>query len=109
MLLCIGDHEGSVQLEYDDLSTETQIHLTRSGANFGFPRFEEKSFFNTFSSFLSKCYHKPTNAIHFDSPIVNTSEKIMTLNTIDEIHIKCDASDVSEVNGVGQPLLHGFL
>ena len=40
----LGDHEGNLQNEYDDLNTETKLNLTRFGSIFGTLRFDEKSF-----------------------------------------------------------------
>ena len=52
---------------------------------------------------------KFTNALHADSPGVYTSDKILSLNTIDKIHLKCDVIDGSVVNGVKQPIHFTFV
>ena len=41
----MGDHEGTLQIEYDDKSMGTKPILTRFGLAFGTLRFDEKSFF----------------------------------------------------------------
>ena len=54
-------------------------------------------------------YHKPTNAIHADSPDVYTSEENISLSTIDEIHKKCDVVVGSVANGKREPILFSFV
>ena len=41
----LGDHEGTLQIEYDDLNKKTKLILTRFGITFGTLRFDEHSFF----------------------------------------------------------------
>ena len=41
----LGDHEGTLQIEYDDLDKKVKIILTRFGETFGTLRFDKKSFF----------------------------------------------------------------
>ena len=41
----MGDHEGTLQIEFDDISVKTKLILTRFGGTFGTLRFIEKSFF----------------------------------------------------------------
>ena len=43
----LGDHEGTLQTEYDDLNKKIKLILTRFGSTFGTLRFDEKSIFNT--------------------------------------------------------------
>ena len=71
------DHEGTLQIKYDDLNKRVKLILTRFGLTFGTLRFDEKSFFNTFLDFGPYWDHKPTNAIQADSPGVYTSDKII--------------------------------
>ena len=85
----LGDHEGTIQIEYDGLSKETKPILTRFGSSFGVSRFDEKSFFNTLLGFAPYCDYKPTNAIHADSPGVYTSEK--------KIKFKCNRKNSFEM------------
>ena len=40
----MGDHEGTIQIEYDDISLKTKIILTRFGLTIGTLRFDEKPF-----------------------------------------------------------------
>ena len=104
------DHEGTLQIEYDDLNKKVKLILTRFGSTFGFLRFDKKSFFHTILGFAPYWDYKPTNAIHADSPGVYTSDKIiLNLNTIKKIHLKCDCSDGSIQDGVRQPMLFSFI
>ena len=106
----LGDHEGTLQNEYDDLNKKVKIILTRFGSTFGTLRFDEKSFFHTILGFDPYWDYKPTNAIHADSPGVYTNDKlILNLNTINKIHLKCDIIDGSVVDGVRQPILFSFV
>ena len=41
----MGDHEGTLQIEYDGISMKTKLMLTRFGSTFGTSRFDEKFFF----------------------------------------------------------------
>ena len=43
----MGDHDGTPQIEYDDISMKTQLILIRFGGTFGTLRFDEKSVFKT--------------------------------------------------------------
>ena len=36
----LGDHEGTLQIGYDDLNKKTKLHLTRFGSTFGILRFD---------------------------------------------------------------------
>ena len=47
----MGDHEGTLKIEYDDTSMKTKLILTRFGGTFGTLRFDERSFFKTFLGF----------------------------------------------------------
>ena len=106
----LGDHEGTLKIEYDDLDKKVEIILTRFGESFGTLRFDEKSFFHTLLGFTPYWDYKPTNVIHADAPGVYTSDKIiLNLNTINKIHLKCDIIDGSVVNGVRQPILYSFV
>ena len=40
---------------------------------------------------------------------VYTSDKILNLNTINQIHLKCDVIDGSVVDGIRQPILYSFV
>ena len=106
----LGDHEGTLQIEYDDLNKKVKLILTRFGNSFGTLRFDEKSFFHTLLGFTPFWDYKPTNAIHADAPGVYTSDKvILNLNTINKIHLKCDIIDGSIQDGVRQPILYSFV
>ena len=47
----LGDHKGTLQIEYDDLHKKVKFILTRFGSNFGTLRFDKKSFFHTLLKF----------------------------------------------------------
>ena len=70
----LGDHEGTLQIEYDDLNKKVKLILTPFGEKFGTLRFDKKSFFHTLLGFIPYWDYKPTNAIH--APGVYTSDKI---------------------------------
>ena len=104
----LGDHEGTLQNEYDDICMKTKANLTRLGGTFGLSKLEEKSFFNTILDSTPYWDYKPTKTIHADSAGVHTSEKILKLNTVVEIHLKCDIFNGSVVNGLRQIKLYSF-
>ena len=105
-----GDHEGTLQIEYDDLNKKVKLILFRFGDTFGTLRFDKKWFFHTLLGFTPYWDYKPTNAIHADAPGVYTSDKnILNLNTINKIHLKCDCIDGSVQDGVRQPILFSFV
>ena len=106
----LGDHEGTLQIEYDNLNKKVKLILTRFGGTFGTLGFGEKSFFHTLLGFTPYWDYKPTNAIHADAPGVYTSDKIiLNLNTLKKVHLKCDCIDGSVQNGVRQPILFRFV
>ena len=39
------DHEGTLKIEYDDITIKTKLFLTRSGSKFGTLGIDEESFF----------------------------------------------------------------
>ena len=88
---------------------KTRPILTNFGSTFGILRFDKKSFFSTLLRFIPYWDYKPTNAFHADSPGFYTSEKILNLNTIKKIHLKCDIIDGSVVSGLRQPILLSFV
>ena len=81
----LGDHEGTLQTEYDDLNKKNKLLLIRFGSTFGALRFDEKSFFHTLLGFTPFWDYKPTNAFHADFPGVYTSDKFLNLITIKKI------------------------
>ena len=105
-----GDHEGTLQIKYDDLNKKVKLILTRFGSTFGTLRFDKKSFFHTLLGFEPYWDYKPTNAVFVVAPGVYTSDKIiLNLNTINKIHLKCDCIDGSIQNGLRQPILFSFV
>ena len=97
----LGDHENTLQIEYDDLNKKVKHILTRFGETFGTSRFNEKSFFQTLLGFEPYWDYKPG---------VYTSDKIiLNLNTVNKIHLKCDIIDGSIQDGIRQPILFSFV
>ena len=95
----------SIQVEYDDISMKTKIILKyireRKIFVLGTLRFDQTSFFHSLLGFTPYWDYKPSN--------VYTSDKILNLNTINKIHLKCDVIDGSVVDGVRQPILYSFV
>ena len=60
--------------------------MTRFGGTFGTLRFDDKTFLNTLLGFAPYWDYKPTNAFDAESPGVQSSEKVVDLNTMDKIH-----------------------
>ena len=58
----MGDHDGTLQNEYDDVSMIAKFILTRFGSTFGTLRFDEKSFLKNLTGFTPLWVYKPTNA-----------------------------------------------
>ena len=97
----LGDHENTLQIEYDDLNKKVKLILTRFGGTFGTLRFDKKSFFHTLLGFESYWDYKPG---------VYTSDKvILNLNTVNKTHLKCDVIDGSIQDGIRQPILFSFV
>ena len=74
----MGDHEKTLQIEWDDTSMKTKLILIHLGSTFGTLGFDEKSFFITLIRFTPYWDCKPSNAIPADSRGVYTSEKYLT-------------------------------
>ena len=104
----LGDHEGTLQIEYDDLNKKFKLILTRFGETFRTLRFDKKSFFHTLLGFTPYWDYKPTNTIH--APVVYTSDKIiLNLNTVNKNRLKCDIIVGSVQDGIRQPTLFSFI
>ena len=95
----------SIPVEYDDISMKTKFILKYIGERkmfvLGTLRFDERSFFHTLLGFTPYWDYKPST--------VYTSDKILNLNTVNKIHLKCDVIDGSIVDGVRQPILYSFV
>ena len=105
----LGDHERTLQIEYDDLNKKTKLILIRFGSTFGTLRFDEKSFFHTLLKFEPYWDYTPINAFDSIAPGTYVIDKVLKLNTINKIHIKCDVIDGSIQDGVRQPILFSFV
>ena len=86
----MGGHEGTLQIEYDDVSMKAKLILTRFESNFGTLRIDEKSFFNIFFIFTAFWDCKPTTSIYADPPVVYTSDKIIISIKIEKTPLKCN-------------------
>ena len=84
----MGDHEWTLQIEYDDTSTKTKLTSTRFGSTFGTLRFVEESFFIICLVFTPFWDYTPTYASHADSPGVYTSDKFFNLSKTDKNQLK---------------------
>ena len=96
------DKSDSIFINSDDVSLITKSIL-RSDNNA--LRFDEKSFFNTILGFSSHWDYKNISSDDCEY----YSEKNTDLSIIDKIHINCDCSDGSVLNGVRQPKLYSFV
>ena len=105
----MGDHEGTLKTEYDDINIKTKLISTCFGGNCGMLRFDERFFSGTLLGFTPFWYYTPSNAVRAGSPGVNFDKKILNLSTIDENHLKCDVIDGSVVNGIRKPILFSFV
>ena len=104
-----GDHEGTLQIDYDDITTKKKLVLTRFASTFGRLIIGEKSDFDISLRFTPIWGYKPINAIHVDSPGVNSSDKTLNLGKTDKIHMKCDVIDGSIQKGLTHPILFSFV
>ena len=95
----MGDHEGTLRIEYDDISMKTKFFSKRFG---------EIAFFITLWCFTPYWDKKLTNAIHVDSPGVYTGDKILNINTKNKINLKCGVIDGSVVSGIREPTFFNF-
>ena len=77
----MGDHEGTLKIEYGDISMKRKLILTLLGGNVGTLKVDQKSFLNTLMDFQPSWVFKPTNASHADNPGVYTSDKFLNLGT----------------------------
>ena len=101
----MGDHEGTLKIDFDDFSMKTNLILKCFGGTFGTLKIDEKSFLNTLLGFTPYWDCKPADAIHADSPGVYTSDKIVNLKIINKIQSKTDDIDGSIVNGIQEPII----
>ena len=105
----MGDHKGTLQIEYDDITLKPKPILTRFGSTCGTLNFDEKSFSKILMGFTPFWDYTPTNAVHADTPGEFTGDKILDLSTINKIYIKTNVIDGSIVNGSRQPILISFV
>ena len=107
-------HEMTIELVYDDITRRATIVLKfkdeKEKFALGTLRFDEQILFHTLLGFSPYWDYKPNNSSHVLIPGVYPSDKIiLSLNTIDKIHLKCDAIDGSIQDGVRQPILFSFV
>ena len=87
-----------IDIEYDDITMKTEL-VVKTGIIA--IRFDEKSFFSTVLRFTPGWDHK-----HYNEYI---SQKLSNLGSTNKIHLKCDVSDGSVVNGLRQPIVYSFV
>ena len=68
-----------------------------------------KDIFYTLFGFTTYWDYKPTNSNQDAIPGVYTSDKILNLNTIKKIHLKCDCNDGSIQDGARRLILFSFV
>ena len=51
----MGDYEGTLQIEYDDLTMKTKLNLTLFSGNLGTLRFDADSFLTSLLGFTPYC------------------------------------------------------
>ena len=107
-------HEVTIELVYDDITKRATIVLKfkdeKGKIALGTLRFDKQSFFHTLLGFSPYWDYEPNNSNHVFIPGVYPSDNIiLNLNTIDKIHLKCDAIDGSIRDGVRQPILFSFV
>ena len=108
------NHEGTLQIEYDDINKKAKLILACFGLNFRTLRFDKTSFFHTILGFTPYWDYKPTNPSFsppgaYTSGIYTSDEIILNLNTINKIHLKCDCIDGAFQDGIRQPILFSFV
>ena len=64
----MGDHEGTLKIEFDKVTMKTKLTLTRYSGTIGTLRFVIRSFFLILINFEPFWDYKPTNANDADSP-----------------------------------------
>ena len=89
-------HEVTIEIVYDDITKRATIVLKfkdeKEKFALGTLRFDKQSFFHTLLGFSPYWDYKPNNSNHVLIPGVYPSDKIiLSLNTIDKIHLKCVA------------------
>ena len=105
----IGDHRGTLRIEYDDISMKTKLLLKRFGGTFGTLRSDKKLFSNTLLGVTPYWDFKPTNAFYAARPGIYNGNEILNLSILNEIHLKANVIDGSIVNGSRQPILYSFV
>ena len=96
-LECPGP-SNTIVIEFDDNTRRIKLVVKIGVIAIGF---DENSFFSTILGFTSGWDYKHYNEY--------TSQKIVNLNSTNEIHLKCDCIDGSIQNGLSQPILFSFV
>ena len=106
-------HSEIKEIEYDDITVKTNFFFKYKDGQrkfgLGTLRFDEGSFFHTLLGFVPYWDYKLTNSNYGRIPGVYISNKILYLNTIKKIHLKCDCIDGSIQNGLRQLILLSFV
>ena len=105
----MSDHWGTLQIENNDISLKTKLKSIRFRGIFGTLRFLEKSFLYTLLGFIPNCDYEPTNKIQAENPGYYTKDKFTILSTLEKIHLICDITEGSALNGFRQRVLFSFI
>ena len=92
------ESDSEILIRLDDITRKTKL-VVNSGIIA--VRFDEKLFFSTILGFTPGWDYK-----HYNQYL---SQKIVNLSSTNKIHLKCDAIDVSVVNGIRQSILYSFV
>ena len=92
------ESSSEIDIEFDEFTRETKL-VVRPGVIA--IRFDEYSFFSTILGFTSGWDYK-----HYSEYI---SQKIVSLGSTKNGHLKVDVIDGSVVNGLRQPMLYSFV
>ena len=88
----------AIDSKYDGIIMKTKLEVRAGNISI---RFDEKSFFSTILGFTSGWDYKHYNKY--------TSQKVVNLGSTNKIHLNCDCTDGSVVNGIRHPILFSFV
>ena len=91
-------YHNAIDIEFDDITMKTKFTVRPGIIAI---RFDEKSFFSTILGFNHGWVYK-----HYKK---YTSQETVNLSITKKIHLKCDVTDGSLVNGLRQPILYSFV
>ena len=86
----MGDHPGTRQIDYDDITMKTKLVLTHFMLTFRTLGFDEETFLKNSLGIVPYWDYKLTNASDADSPSVYIDDKYLNLSSTNKIHLKAD-------------------